>query len=234
MKVLAIIPARGGSKEIPRKNLKKLNGKPLIQYTIESALNANCLTDVVVSTEDPEIAKISSDLNVLVPGKRPSELAGDHSPTIDTVIYTVNLMKQGNHHYDVICLLQPTSPFRKRGLIDQAILKLKQLKADSLISVISVPHQYNPHWVFEPSNNGFLQLATGDNKIIPRRQELPPAYFRDGAIYLTETKVLLELKSFFGHRLTFIENQANDYVNLDTMEDWRRAEELIKNKFTAR
>jgi len=228
MDILGIIPARGGSKGIPGKNVKQLGRKPLIQYTIEAALDSEYITDLVVSTEDEEIAEISRGLNANVPSLRPLELATDESPTIDTVIYTLKLMMQKGKSYDLICLLQPTTPFRKKGFIDAAIKKYIMADANSLISVLPVPHQYNPHWVFEPNEEDFLSLSTGDSDIIPRRQELPRTFIRDGSIYLTSSKVLLEEKSLFGNCLTFIEADEKIHVNLDTMEDWGRAERIIK------
>jgi len=107
MRVLGIIPARGGSKGIPRKNIKPLGGKPLIQYTIEQGLAASGITDLVVSTEDPEIASLSEKLNAIVPGLRPKQLATDQSPSIDTVLYTLQLMMDAGNSYDMVCPFSP-------------------------------------------------------------------------------------------------------------------------------
>jgi len=228
MRVLGIIPARGGSKEIPRKNIKLFGGKPLIQYTIEQGLAANGITDLIVSTEDPEIASLSEKLNAKVPGLRPQELATDQSPSIDTVLYTLQLMMDAGNTYDMVCLLQPTTPFRSKGLIDRAIRMYQNSKANSLISVRSVPHQYNPHWTYE-EKAGFLQISTGEKEVIPRRQQLPNAYFRDGAVYLTDCKILLKKKSLYGDKLTYLENSSSKFINLDSMDDWALAEQILKN-----
>lgn len=228
MKILGIIPARGGSKGIPKKNTKVLGGKPLIQYTIEAGLKSALISDLVVSTESEEIAELSKELDAMVPELRPKELATDESPTIDTILFTLEMMIDKGYKYDAVCLLQPTTPFRRNGLIDEAINKFFATGADSLVSVLLVPHQYNPHWVFEPNQSKFLALSTGDEHIIPRRQELPPTYIRDGAIYLTSTKLLLEENRLMGQRLAYIETEKSMHVNLDTMDDWHLAETLVK------
>jgi len=127
-----------------------------------------------------------------------------------------------------VILLQVTSPFREEGFIDRAIEKFIQSEADALVSVLPVPHEYNPHWIFEADRNGNLRIATGENQIIKRRQDLPKAYFRDGSIYITKTEVIKQ-GSFFGNQLTYIESNPDLYVNIDTMDDWKKAEEMLIN-----
>ena len=126
-----------------------------------------------------------------------------------------------------MCLLQATTPFRRSGLIDEAISKIVETDADALVSVLPVPHEYNPHWIFEPNSEGLLHISTGEKNIISRRQDLPMGYFRDGAIYLTKTSVLLEQNSLYGEKLAFVLGDQERYVNLDTIKDWKYAEELV-------
>lgn len=228
MKVLGLIPARGGSKGIPRKNLKKLADKPLICYTIEAALASKWLDKVIVSTEDPEIAEVSREAGAGIPFLRPADLASDTAPTIDTVLHTVAFFEMQGHEFDAVCLLQPTVPFRTADDIDLAIRTFAEHEADSLISVRPVPHQFNPHWVYEPDQDGFLKLATGENKIITRRQDLPPAYYRDGSIYLTRWKVLRDQKDLYGTSTTYCVLEGSPKVNIDTSEDWEKAERLLR------
>lgn len=228
MNIIAIIPARGGSKGVPGKNIKPLGGKPLIVYTIEAAKQVTLLTDCVVSTDSEDIAAVARSFGADVPFIRPVELATDSAKSIDVVLHALHKLQKQNRHYDALILLQPTNPFRSVRFIEEAIQKFISGNYDSLISVLPVPHEYNPHWVFEPDENGTLKLATGEKEIISRRQELPPAYFRDGSIYITSTEVLLTKNSFYGNRLGYIEADADRYVNIDTPEDWERAEELIK------
>ncbi len=231
MKVLGLIPARGGSKGIPGKNIKPLAGKALICYSIEAALASGELTEVLVSTDSEAIAEQSRQAGASVPFIRPAELASDRSPTIDTVIHALEFCQARGEHYDALCLLQPTCPFRTASAIREAIQRFMQSKADSLISVREVPHQYNPHWVFEPEGDSpFLKIATGEKNIIPRRQELPPAYHRDGSIYITRTEVLLQQRSLYGERTAYWLNEEEGHVNIDTPADWAQAEAILKSR----
>ena len=230
MKILAIIPARGGSKGIPGKNIKLLGGKKLLVYTSEIALQSKFLTEVMVSTEDEQIAAVAQSLGIQVPFFRPKALAQDHTPTIDVIIHALNWYGNKNIVFDAVCLLQVTSPFRTLDFLDQAIEKFILSSCDSLVSVQKVPHEYNPHWTFEVNAVGNLKIATGENKIISRRQELPLAYHRDGSIYITKTKVLLEQYSLYGKSIAFIESSPEMYVNIDTMADWEKAELIVKNQ----
>ncbi len=228
MKILGLIPARGGSKGVPNKNIKLLGGKPLINYTIEVGLACAEITKLVVSTDSPEIAKISKAAGAEVPFFRPAELATDTSPSIDTVIHAVEFFEKEGNQFDAVCLLQPTSPFRTAEEVQKAISTFIEKEADSLISVRKVPHQFNPHWIFEPNaDDDFLEIATGESEIITRRQELPPAYYRDGSIYLVKTQVLLKKRSLYGEWIAFSLSENDVFVNIDTMEDWERAEKLI-------
>ena len=230
MRILGIIPARGGSKGVPGKNKRILGTKPLIQYTIEAAAGAKSLTDIVVSTDDQEIANISKGLGVEVPGLRPPHLSSDSSPSIDTVIYVLDLLEKMGRRYNAVCLLQPTAPFRTSNDIEDAVKRFQEAKSDSLISVIPIPHEYNPHWVFESTKReGLLSLATGEKNIISRRQDLPPAYIRNGAIYLTNTQIIVNQKSLYGKTISYYVMSRETHINIDTMADWSRAEAMISN-----
>jgi CMP-N-acetylneuraminic acid synthetase len=228
MRILALIPARAGSKGVPGKNIKVLGGKPLLAYTSEVALQSKHLTEIIVSTEDKQIIEVAKSLGINVPFVRPIELAQDNTPTIDVIIDALQWYENQNIFFDAVCLLQATSPFRTVEFLDSAIEKFKQMNSDSLVSVQKVPHEYNPHWTFEVNSDGNLKIATGESRIINRRQELPIAYHRDGSIYITKTKVLLKDKTLYGETTAFIESDAKWYVNIDTLEDWERAEEIIK------
>ncbi|MGB3775793.1 MAG: acylneuraminate cytidylyltransferase family protein [Leeuwenhoekiella sp.] len=230
MKILGIIPARGGSKGVPGKNKKLLAGKPLVGYSIEEGLNCKHLDHLIVSTEDPEIAQISRDYGLEVPFMRPMNLASDSASSIDLVIHALAFFESQQMHYDAICLLQPTVPFREAALIDAAIKKFKSEDTDSLISVREVPHQFNPYWVFEKEDTNLLSGSKKDVPLISRRQELPAAFYRDGSIYLTKTEIIKSQRSFLGERINYIISDNTDYVNIDTMEDWDKAVDLTKNK----
>lgn len=227
MKVLGLIPARGGSKGIPNKNKKLLSGKPLLQYTIEAALDSKKLERVVFTSEDASLITIAKNLGVDVPFVRPADLAKDTSGSLEVVQHALKSLLENGEGYDAVCLLQVTYPFRNSEDIDYAIEKFIESQTDSLISVRKVPHQFNPHWVFEENDDNNLSIATGENEIIKRRQDLPKAFIRDGAFYITKSDVILDKNSFFGKSISYIELDPNKYVNIDTNEDWIKAEKIL-------
>lgn len=229
MRILGIIPARGGSKGVPGKNKKILGDKPLIAYTIEAAQQSLLLDNIILTTDDPEIQQIGRDHGILVPFLRPAKLASDTAKSIDVVKHAIEFMEQNGDSYDAICLLQPTVPFRKAGSIDEAITKFQNTGLDSLLSVLPVPNEYNPSWVFI-ENKGELSISTGDSEIITRRQELPPAYHRDGSIYIT-TKSVIDQGTFYGNKLGFVISNSKKHINIDTLEDWKEAEKILKNEY---
>lgn len=227
MRVLGIIPARSGSKGIPGKNIKALGGKPLLYHTIEAAKESRLLSQVILSSDDAEIIDLAKSVGLEVPFVRPAHLATDQSGSLEVVQHALNFFAEKKEVFDAVCLLQPTTPFRENGSIDKAIQKFKDKSFDSLISVREVPPEFNPHWVFEADEKACLQIATGENEIIKRRQDLPKAYFRDGSIYLTKTDVLLKQYSLYGKRIGYIVSKGERFVNLDTPEDWIKAEKML-------
>lgn len=228
MKILGIIPARGGSKGVPGKNIKLLGGKPLLQFTSEVALNCKLLDKVVLSSDDAEIIAVANKIGIETPFVRPSELANDNAPTLGVIQHCLQFFASQNVFFDAVCLLQVTSPFRTVAFLNEAIQKFIEKGTDSLVSVQKVPHEYNPHWVFEPDGNGQLKIATGDENLITRRQELPDAFHRDGSIYLTKTNVILEQQSLYGNSISYIESPKEFYVNIDTLQDWEKAEAVCE------
>ena len=229
MRILGIIPARGGSKGVPGKNIKLLNGKPLLQYTAEIASQSPYLTELILSSEDEAIITAGKEMKIHVPFIRPLALAQDNTPTIDVIIHALQWFENQGILFDAVCLLQTTSPFRTVGFLNKAVEKFMESDCDALVSVQKVPDEYNPHWTFEVNQEGNLKIATGEDQIISRRQELPDTYHRDGSIYITKTEVLLKEHSLYGKRIAFIESSPEDYVNIDTMQDWEKAEQMIKN-----
>mgnify|MGYP003628777441 CR=1 FL=1 len=229
MNILGIIPARGGSKAVRGKNIKLLAGKPLLQYTVDVAKASKHLSKLILSSDDDAIINVANQLNLEVPYKRPSGLAQDNSPTLPVIQHALNFYRNQGINFDAVCLLQVTSPFKTTKFIDNAIEIFIKSKADALVSVKKVPDEYNPHWTFKVNKNDCLELLTGEEKIIGRRQDLPKAYHRDGIIYLTKTNVLLEQNSLYGDTLAYIESPSNVNVNIDTMDDWKKAEDYLKN-----
>lgn len=226
MRILGLIPARGGSKAVPKKNIRLLGKIPLIEYTINAAKESNLLTKIVVSTDDEEIASAAEVLGYKPPFLRPAEFAQDASTSLEVVQHAIAFFESNNLYFDAVCLLQPTNPFREKESIDMAIQKFITSNADCLVSVLPIPHEYNPHWAFEEDLNGFLKIATEEETIIPRRQELPKAFHRDGSIYISKTEIIKK-GSFYGKSIVYIESNPDFYVNIDTMKDWETAEKIL-------
>lgn len=226
LRVLAVIPARSGSKGVPGKNRKLLNGKPLVQYTIESAQQAALVTKTLVTTDDPAILEIARNMGVDFALERPAVLSLDTTPTLPVIKQALQWLEQQGFTFDAVCLLQPTCPFRPEGFVDNCIERFSGSGADSLISVLPVPAEFNPHWVFEPEADDTLRISTGELNIIPRRQELPKAYYRDGTVYLTRTSTILGKNSLYGEKIAYVEANPIRHVNIDTLQDWIRAEEI--------
>jgi CMP-N-acetylneuraminic acid synthetase len=227
MRTLAIITARGGSKGIPRKNIKPLCGKPLLYYTAEAALAARRLSRVVLTTDDPEIAEVGRTCGLDVPFLRPKELAADDSPSLPTVQHAVGFLEGQGDYYDAICLLQPTSPLRQAADIDACIELLEDSGADSVVTVLAVPVQFNPHKLYLQDDHGFLYLSTGRAEPIVRRHDLPPAFRRDGSVYLTRRGVVMESHSLYGARVKGLLMKGDRSVDIDSPEDWQMAETLL-------
>lgn len=227
MRVLGLIPARGGSKGVPRKNVRLLGGKPLIEYTIEAGLRARSVDRVLVSTEDEEIASVAKSLGAEVPFLRPASLAQDDTPMLPVITHATEAVIAEGWVPDVICLLQPTFPFRRPEQIDACVELLEARAADSVITVHRVPAHFNPHWVYFERPDGSLQLSTGESEPIPRRQSLPPAFHRSGAVYVTRTATIAKHGSVYGDRVVGYETPTESSCNIDTMDDWARAEALV-------
>lgn len=230
MRVLGLIPARGGSKGVPRKNIRLLGGTPLIGRSIDAARKAKRIDRVLVSTEDEEIASISKSLGAEVPFLRPASLAQDETPMLPVIVHAIEAVIAEGWMPDALCLLQPTFPFRRPEDIDACIEALETQAADCVISVHRVPAHFNPHWVYFERPDGSLQLSTGESQPIPRRQELPPAFHRSGAVYVSRVQTITEQGSLYGDRVVGYETAGESSCNIDTMDDWARAEALIAKR----
>lgn len=230
MTILGIIPARGGSKGLPRKNIRELVGKPMIAWTIERALASVYLDKVIVSTEDAEIAEVAKKYGADVPFMRPADLAGDKTPTIDVIIHAVNFFKEKGIAFDYVVLLEPTSPLRKENDIDDAIRLLidRQSDADSLVSVGEV-HLEHPSLMKTVSDGYLVPYETTDKKIY-RRQDMPTVYFPYGVIYISKTGKLIETGTFYQERTIpyFIERWQN--YEVDDIYDFICVEAILKSK----
>lgn len=228
MRLLAVIPARGGSKGIPRKNLHPLAGKPLIAWTIEAALAAKSLDRVVVSTDDVQIAAISRQLGAeaIV---RPAELAQDKTPTLPVLQHVVATLGETGYRPDAVMTLQPTSPLRTASHIDEAAaLFAADAGADSLVSIVEVPHIFHPLSVMRRNAEGYLvPFLDGDMPL--RRQDKLDVVARNGAaIYITRTVRLSDY--VFGGRLIGYVMPAALSVDIDGPQDMVEAERQLQNR----
>lgn len=227
MRVLGLVPARGGSKGVPRKNIRPLCGKPLLLYTAEAALASRLLSRVVLSTDDEEIAEVGRAAGLDVPFMRPRDLALDTTPMLPVVQHTLRTLEAAGSDFDAVCLLQPTNPLRTASDIDQCIELFETSGADTVFTVLAVPAEHNPHWVYFPSPDGTLRLSTGEATPISRRQDLPLAVHREGSVYVTRTSLVLESNTLYGARTLGYPIDAARSVNIDDLQDWERAESLL-------
>ncbi len=190
MKVLGIITARGGSKAIPNKNIVIVGGKPLLAWTIIEARKSAKIDRIIVTTDNQKIAEVAKEYGAEVPFLRPAELAKDDTPSIDPIIHAVKwFIEQENYQPDYVMCLQPTSPFRTSNDIDSAIKLAQEKKAGAVASVVLPEH--NPFWMKSISSEGCLQNFLPGTIQFTRRQDLPPTYALNGAIYLVKRDILI-------------------------------------------
>lgn len=221
--ILAVVPARGGSKGIPGKNLHPLGGRPLVAYTIEAALACRLVTDVVVSTDDPGIQRAALDLGAQAPFLRPAGLSTDTALAIPTICHAVEKMEsRRGRRYDYVAMLQPTTPFRSVEDLTEGLQRLIDRGADGVISVVPVG---NWHPIkMKRMVDGWLidnQVWPVEN---PPRQSLPPVFMVNGALYATRRDVLMEQKTFRGERCVGLVMPESRSVNIDSEADLFLAE----------
>jgi CMP-N,N'-diacetyllegionaminic acid synthase len=233
MRVLGVIPARGGSKGIPGKNTRPLAGRPLIQYTIEVAARARRLTDWLVSTDDEEIAELARNLGAPVPFLRPAELATDTAAAIPVLQHAVRSMEAARaSRYDAVMMLQPTTPFRTEHDIDGAIERLVHTGADSVISVVDV-EGCHPARTKYLDGDRLLDPAFCESHENQPRQELTPMVIRNGAIYLTRRDILMDQGSLKGADSRALIMPRERSVNIDTLDDFAYAEWIGSRRTSA-
>ena len=222
-KILAIIPARGGSKGIPHKNIIDLCGKPLISYTIEAGLKSKYIDYLMVSTDDEEIADISRSFGAEIPFLRPAELASDTSKTINAILHAIRSLEPMGKTFDSLVLLQPTQPLRTTDDIDSAIKKYYENGEESLVSVSEVDD--HPILIRTIEDDRLKNLLSGSSTC--RRQDMPRYYRINGCIYINSIKDIGETTSFNDNRVPFIMEKDHS-VDIDEICDLQMAEYYIK------
>jgi CMP-N-acetylneuraminic acid synthetase len=232
MEIIALIPARGGSKGLPRKNIRLLTGKPLIAWTIEQAKSSRYIDKVVVSTDDPEIAEIAEKYGAEVPFLRPEELATDDAKTIDVIMHAVNRFENDGKYFDIVVLLEPTSPLRKEDDLDNSIeFFIKNIdKVDSLVSVGEV-HLENPY-IMKKVENGWVKPFIEIDENLYQRQQLPKIYFPYGVIYLSKISTLKKYKTFYQERtIPYLIERWQNY-EIDDVYDFICIEAILRHKLS--
>jgi pseudaminic acid cytidylyltransferase len=224
MQRLAVIPARGGSKRIPRKNIKDFNGRPLIAYSIDAALKSGLFTKVIVSTEDEEIAAIARESGAEVPFMRPMNLADDHTGTFDVVVDAYRNMKALGFAADEICCIYSTAPLLTGGYLKQACAKFEQEKADHLYACCEYP--------FPIQRAQYVGEDGTPAPVMPkymswRSQDLPKAYQDCGMFYFYSSHYLEE-PGFKGFVSRVFEMPRHRVIDIDTMEDWKYAQAMCR------
>ncbi|MGH7717817.1 MAG: cytidylyltransferase domain-containing protein [Gemmatimonadaceae bacterium] len=225
MNVLALIPARGGSKGVPGKNSRLIAGKSLVQRAYECAVASGVADRVVLSTDDPAIAASAATYGLEVTGLRPAELARDDTPMIDVAIHALTTLAAGGYCPDALLLLQPTSPLRRPEHVRQACALLGD--NDAVCTVTPLPLEMSPHFVMRIGADGYLSHFMPDGAAYTRRQDVPRAYKRDGTVYLTKSSVLLDRRSFYGDRCVPLIVSAEESLSIDDLDHWREAERRL-------
>lgn len=224
MEILGVVPARGGSKGIPRKNLAVLGGRPLIEWTADAVRASRTLSRTVVSTDDEEIERTARPLGLEVPFRRPEALAGDDVPILLVLRdLLATLGSREGYTPDAVVLLQPTSPFRTAEHIDAAVRMLRETGADSVVSVVEVPHQYNPSSLMRFEGGRLQPVELGP--VVTRRQDKPMYYARNGpSVLVTRTAVLVDRCRLYGDECRGLVMAPSESIDIDTPWDLALAE----------
>lgn len=226
--ILFLITARGGSKGLPGKNIKNLLGKPLIVYTVESALKSKFCDKVYVSTEDVKIAEIAKKSGASVPFLRDKELATDKSTSVGVILDFIEKMKRNNFIFDTVVLLEPTSPLRDHLDIDRSLKFFKKNKCSSLVSIAESVSS-NPDFLFFKNKNNTLK-SINKNFTVKRRQDTKQTFFPEGSIYISDIDSLKKHKSFYHSQTKGIIFPKWKSFEIDDITDFYIIESILKNK----
>lgn len=227
--VLALVPARSGSKGVPGKNIRPLAGRTLLEYTAAAARDSGVIDRAVLSTDSEEIAEAGRRAGLDVPFLRPATLAADDTPMLPVVKHAIETLAAQGWTPDVIVLLQPTSPLRRPSHIRDAVTMLRDTKADSVVSVVEVPRHLSPDYVMR-IEAGALRPFLPDGDRVTRRQDARPAYSRDGTVYACWRTTIERFDSIYGDRCVPLTVDAADSVSIDSPDDWAAAERRLAER----
>lgn len=228
-KVLCIVTARGGSKGLPGKNLRPLLGKPLIAWSIQAGLRAPSTDALIVSTDDETIARAAHAAGARVPFMRPAELAGDSASSIDVVLHAIDWLTEAGEHYDIVVLLEPTSPLRESNDIEAALELLSESGAGAVVSVCRA-ESVHPAFMYRCGDGGRLQPFLERQPTGLRRQEIEPLYFLEGTVYASRIDVLQKVRSFYHHDTVAYEVPKWKSLEVDDLDDFLMIEALLKTR----
>lgn len=228
MQVLAVIPARGGSKGVPGKNLRELCGRPLLAYTADAVKASTRITRAIVSTDDDRIAECARSLGLDVPFMRPASLAGDDTPMLPVLQHAIDAMTSRGVPVDVVVLLQPTSPLRRAEHVDTAIDWLERAGGDSVVSVVEVPHQFSPVSVMR-IEDGVLKPFL-DGPTVTRRQDKPRVFARNGPAVLAVRADVVKGGSLYGETSWPLAMSTEDSIDIDSVWDFELVECVLARR----
>ena len=226
--VLAIVPARGGSKGVPRKNVAELTpGRTLLHYVADAANHAVRVDKVILSTEDEEIAQVGRQAGLEVPFARPAELATDETAMLPVLQHAIGYVVSTGWEPEYVVLLQPTSPLRRWKHIDDAVSLLVSERADSVVTVVEVPKHLSPDYVMK-IEGGTLRPFLAEGVRVTRRQDVRPAYYRDGTVYAFRRDTIERFGNIYGDRCLPLVIDASESLSIDSPEDWAEAKRRLE------
>lgn len=228
IQVLGLVPARGGSKGIPGKNIKPLAGRPLLAYVADAAVGSGVIDRVVLTTDSPEIADVGHSLGLEVPFLRPAELAGDDAAMIDVVRHALAWAAEADCAPEIVVLLQPTAPLRRPEHIAEAVETLRRTDCDSVASVIPLPLHFSPDYVMRIEQERLVTFLP-EGERATRRQDVRPAYSRDGTVYAFWRATVERYGTIYGEDCRPLLVDPACSINLDTPEDWAAAERALSH-----
>lgn len=224
--VLGLVPARGGSKGVPGKNVRPLAGRPLLEYTAAAARASGVIDRLVLSTDSPEIAELGRRAELEVPFLRPAALAADDTPMLPVIRHALDELASSGWRAEIVVLLQPTSPLRRGEHIRDAVRLLRESNADSVVSVVELPRHLSPDYVMR-IEGGRLRHFLPDGAALTRRQDARAAYSRDGTVYASWVRTIERTGSLYGDDCRPLILAACDSLSIDSPADWDAAERML-------